>query len=157
MLAAACVFGADRATKWLVLGNLVPGERIELTSFLNLVLVYNRGVSFGLLSELGALAPWALVLLTVAVALLLLLWLWREPRRASRLAIWAILGGAAGNLFDRLAYGAVVDFLDFHLGRYHWPAFNFADMAVVCGAALLLFDSFFARPAVADAGKEGRP
>lgn len=138
---AFAVFLCDQLSKavvarWLALGEtrrIVPG-------LLNLSHVHNRGAAFGLLAN--ATSPVVLVLLvgfSVAILVLVLSLLWRGP--ASRLTGWGlglILGGALGNLLDRLYAGSVVDFLDFHLGSYHWPAFNLADSAIVVGAAVLM-------------------
>lgn len=140
-LAALAVFGADRASKLLVLRWLEPGEVVPVLPFLNIVLVYNRGVSFGLLDGLGAAAPWLLVLLALAIAAVLLWWALREERPMARFALWTVLGGALGNVYDRLRYGAVVDFVDLHVLGWHWPAFNLADAAVVGGVLWLLGES----------------
>ncbi len=138
LLVVVAVFGADRASKLLITRILQPGEVVEITSFFNLVLVYNPGVSFGLLGGLGAVAPWLLVALALVISALLVHWGRREERPAARLALWTILGGALGNVYDRVRFGAVVDYLDFHLGEWHWPAFNLADVAVVGGVLWLL-------------------
>ncbi|GBD44816.1 Lipoprotein signal peptidase [bacterium HR40] len=142
---AAGVLVLDQASKGLVLANLEPGQVIEVLPFFNLVLVWNRGVSFGLFSQLGAALPWVLVAIALLVIGLLLLWFRREQALWPRLAIALVLGGAGGNVLDRIRFGAVVDFLDFHLGDWHWPAFNLADTAVVCGAAVLLLENLLPR------------
>jgi signal peptidase II len=142
-LAAALVL-ADQATKALALRHLDPIEPIIVTPFFNLVLVWNRGVSFGLLTGTGQDSPWLLVLLATGIATLLVFWLWRERRTMAQLALWLVLAGALGNVIDRVRFGAVVDFLDFHLAGHHWPAFNVADSAIVIGAGLLLVDSLLA-------------
>jgi signal peptidase II len=144
--AAALVVAADRLTKWAALAWLRPGEPLEVTGFFNLVLVFNRGAAFSFLAnQPGWQTPFF-----VAVALLasgIVSWmLWRDPARrllCSGLAL--ILGGALGNLWDRLAYGHVVDFLDFHAMGWHWPAFNVADSALSVGAAILIAESFLQR------------
>lgn len=130
----------DQAVKLLVLRHLPLGRALEVTPFFNLVLVWNTGISFGMLGGGPGATRWALVALTLAIAALLVAWLVREQRMVPRLAIWAILAGALGNLIDRVRYGAVVDFLDLHVGGYHWPAFNVADSAIVVGACLLVLD-----------------
>jgi len=141
LLAALAVFGADRASKLLVQRLLEPGEVVPVLPFLNIVLVYNPGVSFGLLGGLGAAAPWLLVLLAFVIAALLLWWALREERPLARFALWTVLGGALGNVYDRIRYGAVVDYIDLHAGGWHWPAFNLADAAVVGGVLWLLGES----------------
>ncbi len=141
LLVVAAVFGADRASKLLITRILQPGEVVEVTPFFNLVLVHNPGVSFGLLSGLGAVAPWLLVVLALVISALLVQWGRRETRPVARLALWTILGGALGNVYDRVRFGAVVDYLDFHVGDWHWPAFNLADVAVVGGVLWLLVET----------------
>jgi signal peptidase II len=137
---------ADQATKALVLARFAPGERVELTGFFNMVLVYNRGAAFSFLSDAGgwqtpALAVFALVAIGVVGAFIV-----RSPgRHLLRCGLALILGGAAGNLIDRLRFGQVVDFLDFHAAGWHWPAFNVADSAITVGAVLLILEGFVHR------------
>jgi signal peptidase II len=142
-LGALLVVGLDRLTKWLMLGWLRPGESYEVTRFFNLVVVYNRGAAFSLLADApGWQTPVfaAIALLAAAVVSALL---WRHPRRVLLCAgLTLILGGAIGNLWDRLAWGAVADFLDFHAFGWHWPAFNVADSAITVGAAILIAEGF---------------
>ena len=102
---------------------------------------FNEGISFGLFAEFLSGRPFALAAAMSAVAAVLLVWLWRTRRGVEAVALGAIVGGAFGNVTDRLRHGAVVDFLDFHVGGYHWPAFNVADAAVVSGAARLVLAS----------------
>jgi signal peptidase II len=147
-LAAAIILMLDQLTKHMVLVQL--GEPVSVTSFLNLVLVWNRGVSFGMLGGLGAYAPWLLVGFALAISLALMIWLTREVRLVTRIALGLVLGGAIGNAIDRIRFGAVVDFLDFHALGYHWPAFNVADSAIVVGAALLVLEGLRGSGPVAD-------
>jgi signal peptidase II len=153
---AVAVLAADQLTKHLVLQHLDPAQPVEVAPFFNLVLVWNRGVSFGLLNGAGGSSPWWLIGLAVAIAALLIVWLWRETRALARVALWLVIAGAVGNVADRLRFGAVVDFLDFHVNGYHWPAFNVADSAIVVGAGLLLLDSLFLRKATIDDGRGER-
>ncbi len=142
---AALVVAADQATKWWVKTALAArSDWIEVTGFFNLVTVWNRGVSFGMLGG-GALPPWLLALFAGGIAVGLAIWLARVDTPWLGAAIGLIIGGAIGNVIDRLALGAVFDFLDFHLGRHHWPAFNLADAAITIGVALLLIDSLLIR------------
>jgi signal peptidase II len=139
---AVSVLLADQATKRLVEHELEPGAmRSIIPGLFNLVHTENRGVAFGILADTRALwLVWFLVGFSLT-AMLLLIWLLNRDRVASlrgRLGAALILGGAAGNVLDRLLRQSVVDFLDFHLGRYHWPAFNVADLAIVVGGGLLL-------------------
>ena len=150
------VLGLDQLTKWSALAWLDPVRPVEVTPFFNLVLVWNRGVSFGMFARAPEWGPWALVLLTLVIAAVLIVWLRRETRALSRAALWLVLAGAAGNLIDRLRFGAVVDFLDFHVQDYHWPAFIVADSAIVGGRALLLLDGIvLSRAAVQNAPEKG--
>lgn len=134
----------DRASKWLLLDVWpVPVGGVEVSSFLNLVMAWNRGVSFGLLDRDWPGLPWLLSGLAVAIVVALIVWLRRVEERRLAVAIGLIVGGAVSNVIDRLVYGAVADFLDFHVAGYHWPAFNLADSCIVAGVALLLLDSLF--------------
>jgi len=139
---AAAVLIADQVSKHLVLTHMSGGPHIEVTPFINLVLVWNTGVSFGMFQSGGQAGRWILIGLACAISLVLAVLLARESRPLTRLAYWLVLAGAIGNVVDRARFGAVVDFLDVHLGGYHWPAFNIADSAIVIGAGLLLLDTF---------------
>jgi len=142
---AAVVIVADQLAKWAVLQHFPAGPRSEpLAPFFNLVLVFNKGAAFSLLSQ----APgWQTPLLTafalVAAAVVSFLILKNSKQRVLCVALAAILGGALGNVIDRLRFGAVVDFLDFHALGWHFPAFNVADSAISVGAALLILDGLF--------------
>jgi signal peptidase II len=138
---------ADRVTKDLVAGALAPGEIRPYTSFFSLVLTYNTGAAFSFLADAQGWQRWLFTAIAI-VAGVILAWLLR--RGGSRLylaGVALILGGAVGNLWDRLAIGRVVDFLLFHYERWAWPAFNVADSAITVGAALLILDSLRARRA----------
>ena len=140
LAAAVAVFAADQASKlWVLAAGGLP---VEITPFFNIVLVWNRGVSFGMFGSAG---PLVLAALAGAVAVVLVVWMLRSPRRFEAVALGAVAGGAAGNILDRLTRGAVVDFLDFHIGGWHWYAFNLADSAITVGVAMLLFDAVFMR------------
>ena len=139
---AAVVIVLDQLTKLLILDVVMqPPRVIEVTGFFNLVLVYNRGVSFGLFGG-GAVSPLVLTLVAGAVACALVWWMRTAETVWLRTALGLVTGGAIGNVIDRLEHGAVVDFLDFHAFGAHWPAFNLADSAIVVGVAYLVFDSF---------------
>lgn len=143
LLLAAAIAAADQASKiWLIAVMADAGGRIEVTPFFNLVMVWNRGVSFGLFATAGG-GRWLLVALTVAIMAGLAVWLWREDAVLTRLGIGGIMGGALGNLIDRVSpRAAVADFFDAHMMGYHWPAFNLADMAITLAVAVLIWDSF---------------
>lgn len=127
-----------------------PPREIVVTPFFNLVLAWNRGVSFSLFRSDASLAPYLLSAVAVAVVIALLVWLGRQHRFWPALGIGLVIGGALGNVIDRLRHGAVVDFLDFHAAGWHWPAFNLADSAITIGVAVLVVDGLFGRP---DGGK----
>jgi signal peptidase II len=140
---AALVIVLDQLSKWPVLARLAPGEKLEVTGFFNLVLVFNKGAAFSFLS--GASGWQTLFFLVIALgaaaAVSVLLWRATGPR-LFRVALALIMGGALGNAIDRLRFGQVVDFLDLHVGAWHWPAFNVADSAITVGALLLIVESF---------------
>lgn len=132
----------DQLTKWWALGTLgEPPRLIEVTSFLNFVMVWNRGISFGLMDSDSSVAPWLFVAIAGAVAGGIVFWLTRLTRRWIAAAFGLVLGGAIGNLIDRLRFQAVVDFLDFHAADYHWPAFNLADASISAGVVFLAIDA----------------
>ena len=133
----------DQLTKLLVLKHFSDGSFITINSFFNLILAYNPGVSFSLFADNGPYNSVILTTLALMICLFLLRWMYRETNPTLRFGIALVVGGAIGNVIDRLAYGAVVDFLDFHAYGYHWPAFNVADSAICIGAALILYKSFF--------------
>ncbi len=141
--ASFLIVGLDQASKWFMAAVVMdPPRVIPVTPFFNLVLGFNRGVSFGLLGDLGPWGPVALSVMTLAIIAFLLLWLWRTQDILEASALGLIIGGAGGNLIDRLRDGAVTDFLDFYVGQYHWPAFNLADVAISLGVGLILIGSF---------------
>ena len=144
MLAAAI----DQATKAWALDALWPpySEGITLLPVLDLRLGFNTGVTFGMFAESAAGAAWLLVLIKLGVVAFLGHWLWRSTMRVECAALGLIIGGALGNISDRLRLGAVVDFIDAHYAGWHWPTFNMADVAIVCGVGLLLL-SMLAAPA----------
>lgn len=141
LLIAAVVVIFDQASKYAAVAMLADKPPLEVTPFFNLLLVYNRGAAF---SFLAGAAGWQRELFT-GIAIVASVWIVYLLRRYPRqslfcLALSLVLGGAIGNVIDRLSIGAVVDFLDFHAFGWHWPAFNIADSAITCGAALLIWD-----------------
>ena len=134
---------ADQASKELLLRYLTKAGTIVpvIDDFFRLVMVWNRGVSFGLLGGDKALPPWLLSAVAVAVCIGLFVWLRRTDQRLTAWGIGLVMGGAIGNVIDRARWGAVFDFADFHVHEWHWPAFNVADSAIVVGVGLLLIDS----------------
>lgn len=140
---ALIVLVSDLATKYWVESALEFGQSIPLTGFFNLVLTYNAGAAFSFLSEESGWQRWLLSGIAGGAALLIIYLLNKyqhEPLFCLSLSL--ILGGALGNLYDRITLGHVVDFLDFYAGTYHWPAFNIADSAIFIGAALMIYESF---------------
>ncbi|MBE0533713.1 MAG: signal peptidase II [Rhodospirillales bacterium] len=141
------VFGLDQATKWWILESVMQPPRVlPLTPFFNLVMGWNRGVSFGMFNQDSPYNVWIFTGLALVIAAVLVVWMWRAESRLVGLAIGLIVGGALGNAVDRMRFGAVFDFLDVHVAGYHWPAFNVADSGITIGAALLLADALFSRP-----------
>lgn len=144
LLITVLVFVLDQWTKHLVLENMALYSRIELTSFFNLVHVHNYGAAFSFLGDQSGWQRWFLSGITLIVSIGIFVWLTRLKNSQLLLAtaLVFILGGALGNLYDRLIYGYVVDFIDWYYGTYHWPAFNLADSAISLGAVLLIIDTF---------------
>ena len=134
---------ADQLTKLAAVEWLDSASSVELAPMLNLVLAYNTGAAFSLLSTAGGWQRWLFIGLAVLISVFIVHWLRTLPRRArwTPVSLALILGGAAGNVIDRVRIGAVVDFIDVHAGGWHWPAFNLADSAICVGAALLVLGS----------------
>jgi len=144
LVIAVVVTIVDQVSKHLLKSLLTERTSIEvIPAFFDLVTVWNRGVSFGMLGGDGALPPWVLSAVAVAISIALFLWLTRITLRWTAMAIGLVIGGAVGNVIDRALWGAVFDFADFHVGGWHWPAFNVADAAIVLGVAALLVESVF--------------
>ncbi|MDO9227604.1 MAG: signal peptidase II [Pseudomonadota bacterium] len=141
---AAVVLVLDQATKLLVIDSLVAYiDVIPLTSFFNLVHVHNSGAAFSLFADQPGWQRWFfLAIASVASVVIIHLLRKTDNRPLFAIALALILGGAIGNVIDRVLYGHVIDFLDFYLGAWHFPAFNVADSAITVGAALLIWDSF---------------
>src|SRR5688572_25645118 len=140
---SAAIIVADQLTKWVVLASFAHGERREITAFLNLVLVYNKGAAFSMFADAaGWQTPLLIVFAVVAALIVSYLIVRNREKRVLCLGLALILGGALGNLIDRLRFGHVVDFLDFHALGWHWPAFNVADSAITVGAVLLILEGF---------------
>lgn len=141
--AAAAVFLLDRLTKWIIEAHVSFLEtRRVIPGFLAIVHYQNRGVAFSLFDGAGPGKSLLLLGFSAAAVMVIARILWNTDRldRFSRSGLALILGGAAGNLFDRVLWGRVTDFLDFYIGDYHWPTFNIADSAIVIGSGLLLIE-----------------
>jgi signal peptidase II len=143
IISALLVLGADQGSKYWILRVLdLPDLRqVVLLPVLNLTMVWNQGVTFGLLNGLGEWSHFALAAIALLVVCALCLWLRRADSALTASAIGAIAGGAVGNVIDRLRYGAVVDFIHAHIGLWSWYVFNVADAAIVCGVAALILES----------------
>lgn len=137
------VLAADQATKLWILELLQPGQSIPLFPGFNLVLAFNRGAAFSMLAQAdGWQRPLFITIAIVASATMLYLLRRHAGQRLFCAALALLLGGAIGNLYDRITYGHVVDFIDVYWATYHWPAFNIADSAICIGAGLMIWDSF---------------
>ncbi|HYC05322.1 MAG TPA: signal peptidase II [Azospirillaceae bacterium] len=145
----------DQLSKWWILSVALPclaGETgpgcqqdspyITVTPFFNLVMAWNRGVSFGMFAHEAEIMPYVLIAVALAIVGVMVVWLRRTDRVFQAVAIGAVIGGAIGNVIDRLRFGAVADFLDVHAAGWHWPAFNVADSFICVGVAMLLWDGF---------------
>jgi signal peptidase II len=140
---SALIIVADQLTKWAALAYLAPGERIEVTGFLNLVLVFNRGAAFSFLAAADGWQTPLLAAIAVIAAVVVGYLIVRDPgKRLLCTGLALILGGALGNLIDRVRYGHVVDFVDLHAAGWHWPAFNVADSGITVGAVILILEGF---------------
>ena len=140
---AASVLLLDQYSKLWIVERFAYGDIESLSGFFNLVRVHNYGAAFSFLSDAGGWQRWAFSLLAAVISIVLVVWIARLPTQSKMegLALALILGGALGNLYDRLTLGYVVDFLDFHWSGMHFPAFNIADAGISVGAAVLIFDT----------------
>lgn len=147
LLPATLLFIADQASKWWILEQIQLPRlgRIEISGIFDLTMVWNYGVSFGMLKAGSELERWGLVALSAIISAVFAVWLARAERRLTALALGIVIGGALGNMIDRIRYGAVADFLDFS-GLYFPYVFNIADAAITIGAAILFLDLMFNDP-----------
>lgn len=154
LLLAGLVLVLDQLSKWYVVELLMRPDgvvdtpfhtprAIEVLPFLDIVMAWNRGVSFGIFNNDSPYNAVVLTALSLAISAVLVVWMARTADRWLRVALGLIVGGALGNVVDRIRFGAVADFLDLHAGGWHWPAFNLADAAITVGAALLVADALF--------------
>lgn len=143
---AVVVLVFDQISKWWILRLFMDAGRnfFEITPFFNIVLAWNKGISFGMFGQSGDHGPTILIVLTLIISAVLAVWLMRAETRWTAAGLGLIVGGAIGNVIDRFRFGAVTDFLDVHVLGYHWPAFNVADSAIVIGAVALIWESLFA-------------
>ena len=149
-VAAAVAVFIDQSAKWLVLEQVMqPPRAIPLTPFLSITLGFNTGISFGIFGETFARSPYLLSGFLASIVALICGILWRTRSTWEAAGYGLIIGGALGNIADRLRLGAVVDFIDLHYAGWHWPTFNTADVAIFCGAALLCLGALGRRQAKA--------
>lgn len=144
VIVVVLVFLADQALKlWLLFGlRLAETGPYAVTPFMDIVLAWNRGISYGLFQQGTDIGRWALVIISFVAAIWLGRWMWREQRSLTVVSLALIVGGALGNGLDRAVYGAVVDFVHLHYGSFSWYIFNIADAAIVVGVVGLLYESF---------------
>jgi signal peptidase II len=143
LAAAIIVVILDQLSKAAVVGFFAGrtlGQQERVTAFFNLVLTYNRGMSFGLFNQGAGLNALLFSLVAAVIVAVLVYWLSRVQSPLLAVAIGLVIGGAVGNVIDRIRLGAVIDFLDFYIGSWHWPAFNVADSAICIGVAAMLLD-----------------
>jgi signal peptidase II len=143
---AAAALVLDQGTKLLMLYgfgffHMGPGEHVSLLPFFNLVMVWNPGVSYGLFPASGPLGTAILALISVIAVIGLGWWMWVAPRRPLAIGLGLVIGGALGNLIDRLVYNKVADFFHFYIGHFDWYVFNVADAAITFGAIAILYDA----------------
>ena len=155
LASSAIVIALDQASKAWILSAFKLGESMTITPFFDLVLVFNRGAAFSFLSSAAGWQRWFFVALALGISAWIVMMIkrhaheWLEP-----LALTLVLGGALGNVIDRLMHAAVVDFLSFHIGAHYWPAFNVADSAICVGVALLLWHQFAEQRQVSSGGHQ---
>ncbi|MET0100818.1 MAG: signal peptidase II [Sedimenticola sp.] len=145
---SAIIIGLDQVSKQLVESSLMLYEAVPVMPYFNLTLAYNEGAAFSFLSDQGGWQRWFFSGLALLVSIILVIWISRLQQRERLIAISLslIVGGAIGNLIDRVLFGHVIDFLDLYYGQWHWPAFNIADSAIFVGVVLMLLDAFRGEP-----------
>ncbi|MES9875366.1 MAG: signal peptidase II [Candidatus Sedimenticola sp. 6PFRAG7] len=138
------IVGLDQISKQLVESSLMVYETVPLVPFFNLTLAYNEGAAFSFLSDQGGWQRWFFSVLALIVSIIMVFWMKRLQQSEWLIAISLslIVGGALGNLIDRVLFGHVIDFLDIYYQQWHWPAFNIADSAIFIGVIFMLFDAF---------------
>ena len=134
----------DQVSKWLMVSWLSLYETIVIMPYFNLTMAHNEGAAFSFLAQAGGWQRWFFIGLALIISTLLLVWLakLKPTEKLEAISLSLILGGAIGNVIDRISYGYVVDFIDLYIGHNHWPVFNIADSAICIGAILLIADSF---------------
>ena len=142
LIIAFSIFSLDQLSKWWIVNEIMsPPKFIPVFPSFNLVMGWNRGISFGMFDSNSPVSQWILIALALLVVSILLVWLKRAETLTISISLGMIIVGALGNVIDRIHYGAVADFLDFYVGDFHWPAFNLADTGITLGAIVLVLDS----------------
>ncbi|MEI7613158.1 MAG: signal peptidase II [Betaproteobacteria bacterium] len=153
---ALAVILLDQTSKWIILGSLQLGESRYVAPFFNWVLTFNPGAAFSFLSDAGGWQRWFFTALALGVSGWIVIMLRQNTSNfCLSLALTLVLGGALGNVIDRIRFGAVVDFIQWHAAGYYWPAFNVADSAITIGALLMIWDQFIKKPSADNAVKRG--
>lgn len=148
---ATVIVVLDQISKWVVLGNILPGEVIYVAPFWNWVLTFNPGAAFSFLADQSGWQRWFFTVLALVVSAWIALELKKHPeQKLMALALTLVMGGALGNVIDRVRFGAVVDFIQWHAAGFYWPAFNIADSAISVGAVLLIVASLTHKEQKAD-------
>jgi signal peptidase II len=134
----------DQVSKWLMVSWLSLYETVVVMPYFNLTMAHNEGAAFSFLSQAGGWQRWLFIGLALVISVVLLVWLakLKPTEKLEAISLSLILGGAIGNVIDRISYGYVIDFIDLYIGHNHWPVFNIADSAICIGAILLVADSF---------------
>lgn len=148
LILSGVVVVSDQITKYLASDAMRLYDTIEIAPFFNFTLLHNTGAAFSFLSDASGWQRWFFVVLALFVSVVILVWMWRLQRDEKWVGVGLalILGGAIGNVIDRLIHGYVVDFIDVYYQTWHWPAFNIADSAITCGAIFLIWDLFTRKP-----------
>ena len=148
LIISAIVIGLDQVTKWLMVSWLALYVTVAIMPYFNLTMAHNHGAAFSFLAQAGGWQRWFFIVLAIVISTVLLVWLskLKPEAKLEAVSLSLILGGAIGNVIDRIYYGYVIDFLDVYIGNSHWPAFNVADAAICIGAVLLIIDSFKSEP-----------
>ena len=134
----------DQISKYYVMENILNEYgAISFTSFFNLVRAWNTGVSFSMFNDGGTTGTILLSVMSIVIICFLIYWLYKEKEKIIQVSLGFIIGGALGNVIDRITRGAVFDFLDFHIGEHHWPAFNVADSFICIGATIIIIHGLF--------------
>lgn len=159
LLLAAAIVALDQWTKHLASTSLELYRPVPVTGWFNLTLAHNTGAAFSFLAGGAGWQRWLFIVAALGISVFLLLWMWRLPlaARALPVALMLLLGGAIGNLIDRVSLGYVIDFIDLHYGGRHWPAFNIADSAIVVGVILMMIESLFSPRKIAQSPSQNRP